>query len=261
MRAQSKRTVWLLPLLLLAAGTILLLDNFLLIDVDVAPYWPWLLMLAGLMVLVKGDIALSWQAHSFGITRGSVQSGTLEIESGEIDVQIRALRKPGRLIAGQYTARSRPSLAVRNNHAALRLQRGQTWLLSLADWDLGLTGDLPWGLLVSSSLGNLDIDLRGLLIERAVAASGMGTVTVICPDRAGGPISARSTFGDVRVAIPEDMRASVIVKAGPFARVRIDERRYEGLDAKRYLTRDTGAAPTDTIEVTVSTVFGTIYVS
>lgn len=261
MRAQSKRTVWLLPLLLVSVGMILLLDNFLLIDVDLAPYWPWLLVLAGLMVLIKGDIAPGWQAHSFGITRGSVQSGTLEIESGEIDVQIRALRKPGRLIAGQYTARSRPGLAVRNNHATLRLQRGQTWLLSLADWDLGLAGDLPWGLLASSSLGNLDIDLRGLLIERAVVASGMGAVTVVCPDRAGGPVTIRSTFGDVRVAIPEEMRASVTIKAGPFARLRIDERRYEALDDNRYFTREAGVTSPATIEVTISTVFGTIYVS
>lgn len=261
MRAQSKRTDWLLPLLFVAVGAILLLDNFMLIDVDLARYWPWLLVLAGLMVLLRGDIALSWQAHSFGITRGSVQSATLEIESGEIDVQIRALRKPGRLIAGQYTARSRPSLAVRNNHATLQLQRGQTWWPSLADWDLGLTSDLPWSMLVSSSLGNLDIDLRGMPLDRALIASGMGTVSVICPDRASGPLSFRATFGDVRIAVPEDVRAHIIVKAGPFARVRIDPRRYETLARDRYLTREGDAAPLAEIELTASTTFGTITVN
>lgn len=261
MRAQSKRTVWLLPLLLVAVGVALLLDNFLLIDVDLAPYWPWLLVLVGLQVLVKGDIAPSWQAHSFGITRGSVRSGTLEIESGEIDVQIRALRKPGRLIAGQYTARSRPSLSVRNNHATLRLQRGQTWWLSMADWDLGLAGDLPWGLLVSSWLGNLDADLRGLVLDRAVLASGMGTVTVVCPDRGSGPISARSTFGDVRVNVPDEMPATIIVKAGPFARVRVDSGRYEEVGDRRYVTRDTEHSPQAALEITVGTVFGTVHVN
>lgn len=261
MRAQSKRTVWLLPLLLVVVGVLLLLDNFLLLDVDLTPYWPWLLVLAGLQVLVKGDIAPSWQAHSFGITRGSVRSGTLEIESGEIDVQIRALRKPGRLISGQYTARSRPSLNVRNNHATLQLQRGQTWWLSMADWDLGLASDLPWGLLASSSIGNLDVDLRGLVLERAVIASGMGTVTAVAPDRASGPIFLRSTLGDVRVAVPEDMPATIIVKAGPFARVRVDSRRYEEVSENRYVTRDPGNTLQGALEITVSTVFGTIHVN
>jgi len=261
MRAQSKRTVWLLPLLLIVVGAVLLLDNFLLLDVDLAPYWPWLLVLVGLQVLVKGDIAPSWQAHSFGITRGSVRSGTLEIESGEIDVQIRALRKPGRLIAGQYTARSRPNLTVRNNHATLQLQRGQTWWLSMADWDLGLAGDLPWGLLVSSWLGNLDVDLRGLTLDRAVLASGMGTVTVACPDQSSGPISARSTFGDVRVNVPDEMRATIIVKAGPFARVHVDSRRFEKAGDRRYVMLSDENSPQMPLEITVSTVFGTISVN
>lgn len=261
MRAQSKRTVWLLPLLLIVVGAVLLLDNFLLLDVDLAPYWPWLLVLVGLQVLVKGDIAPSWQAHSFGITRGSVRSGTLEIESGEIDVQIRALRKPGRLIAGQYTARSRPNLTVRNNHATLQLQRGQTWWLSMADWDLGLAGDLPWGLLVSSWLGNLDVDLRGLTLDRAVLASGMGTVTVACPDQSSGPISARSTFGDVHVNVPDEMRATIIVKAGPFARVHVDSRRFEKAGDRRYVMLSDENSPQMPLEITVSTVFGTISVN
>lgn len=261
MRAQLNRTVWLLPLLLVAVGVVLLLNNFLLLDVDLTPYWPWLLVLVGLQVLVKGDIAPSWQAHSFGITRGSVQSGTLEIESGEVDVQLRALRKPGRLIAGQYTARSRPSLNVRNNHASLHLQRGQTWWLSMADWDLGLAGDLPWALLASSSLGNVDADLRGLLLDRAVLASGIGTVTAVAPDRGSGPIFLRSTLGDVRVAVPEEMPATITVKAGPLARVRVDSRRYESIGDNRYVTRDPGSVPQSPLEITVSTVFGTIYMS
>ena len=71
MRAQSKRTVWLLPLLLVVVGVVLLLDNFLLIDVDLAPYWPWLLVLVGLQVLVKGDIAPSWQGRTPSASRAA----------------------------------------------------------------------------------------------------------------------------------------------------------------------------------------------
>jgi hypothetical protein len=150
MDAQTKRAPWLWPLILMIAGLILLLNNFFLINVDVKPYWPIILIALGIQLLLHGDIAPSWQAHTFGITRGSVESASIEIESGELDVQLRALRKSGRLIAGQYTARSRPGLTVRHNHASLKMQRGQSWWLSLAHWDVGLANDLPWTILISS---------------------------------------------------------------------------------------------------------------
>jgi len=257
---QPKRLTWLWPLILIAVGAILLLHNFLLLDFDLARYWPLLIALMGLQLLLRGDIGFSWQAHTFGITRGSVESATLEVESGEVDVQVRVLRKPGRLIAGQYTARSRPSLGVRNNHATLRLSRGQTWWLSLADWDVGLAHDLPWGLLISSYLGRLDVDLRGVIVERAYISSGLGNVSVACPEQSG-PIVARSVFGDVRVSIPETGRAIIRANAGPFARVRVDQSRFERLEPGVYATRD--EADSDEIaglDVAVSTVFGSIQI-
>jgi hypothetical protein len=265
MRSQPKRALWLWPPILIAAGIVLLLDNFLLLDVDLTPYWPILLVLLGIQLLLRGDIGFSWQTHTFGITRGSVQSASLEIESGELDVQLRTLRKPGRLIAGQYTARSRPGLTVRNNHATLRMERGQTWWLSLADWDVGLAHDLPWSLLVSSYLGRLDIDLRGLTIERAYISSGLGSVNIVCPDQPAGLVFARSTFGDVRLSIPENCRTIIQVKAGPFARVRTDSSRFANPKPGTYVTAENG----DTVEpdinadviITAYTVFGSIFIS
>jgi hypothetical protein len=266
MESQPKRTPWLWPILLMIGGVILLLKNFLLVNFDVRPFWPILLVALGIQLLVRGDVAPSWQAHTFGITRGSVQSGSIEIESGELDVQLRALRKPGRLIAGQYTARSRPALTVRNNHATLRMQRGQTWWLSLADWDVGLAHDLPWGVLVSSHLGRLEVDLRGLVIDRAYVSSGLGSVTIACPDRASGLVFARSTFGDVRLTIPPHSRAIIRVNSSPFGRVRVDATRFELAEPGVYATvwRDgqgeAAGEPVD-LDMVASTVFGSIYIS
>jgi hypothetical protein len=266
MEAQPRRTPWLWPILLMIGGVILLLKNFLLVDFDVRPYWPILLLALGIQLLVRGDIGPSWQAHTFGITRGSVQSGSIEIESGELDVQLRALRKSGRLIAGQYTARSRPALTVRNNHATLRMQRGQTWWLSLADWDVGLAHDLPWGVLVSSHLGRLEIDLRGLEIDRAYVSSGLGSVNVVCPAQTSGPVVARSTFGDVRLTIPPDSRAVIRVNPGAFGRVRVDATRFALSEPGVYATvsrdgQDDAVGEPPDLAVVASTVFGSIYIS
>jgi hypothetical protein len=262
MDAQSKRAPWLWSLILIGSGIVLLLHNLLLIDFDIALYWPVLLVLLGIQLLLRGDIGFSWQGHTFGITRGSVQSASIELESGELDVQLRALRRPGRLIAGQYTARSRPSLSVRNNHATLRMSRGQTWWLSLADWDVGLAHDLPWSLLISSYLGRLDVDLRGLIVERAAIASGLGHVNIACPETADGAIFARSTFGDVRLTVPESSRALIHIKTSPFARVRLNPSRFEQLEPGVYAAlpdngefEQSGSAD---LVITASTVFGSI---
>jgi hypothetical protein len=263
MDAQPKRAPWLWPLIVMIGGLILLLKNFFLIDVSVAPYWPVILVALGIQLLLYGDIVPSWQAHTFGITRGSVESASVEIESGDLDVQLRALRKSGRLIAGQYTARSRPGLTVRHNHASLRMQRGQSWWLSLAHWDVGLANDLPWGVLISSYLGHLEADLHGLSIERAYVSSGIGNVSVACPHHAAGTVFARSTFGDVQLTIPDDSRVQITVKTGPFGRVRVDESRFKQVEPGIYVNHDaeTEAAENPGLNVVASTVFGSIYIS
>lgn len=233
----TTRPPLIVPLLFVVVGAALLLRNFLLIEnVDVLRFWPILLVLAGVQVLLRGDLGFSWQSQTFGITRGNVQSAALEASSGELDVKVRALRREGRLIAGQYTARSRPTLGVRGTHARLSMQRGQTWLLSLADWEIGLARDLPWNLLVSSFLGDLDVDLRHLTIEQAHVASGFGDVRLTTSDISPGGVYCRSTFGGVTLSVPPEAEAVIRVQAGALARVQVDESRYLMLEPGVYAT-------------------------
>jgi hypothetical protein len=243
-------------------GVVLLLKNFLLINtLDVLQYWPVLLVLAGIQLLTRGDLGLTWQAQTFGITRGSVQSGALEAVSGELDVRVRALRREGRLIAGQFTGRSRPSLKVSGDHAHLSMQRGQTWPFSLADWEIGLAKDLPWSLLISAYLGELDIDLRGLRIDQAYLATGIGDIRVTVSELPVGEhlgdVRACSTFGNVSVFIPPEVQAVVRVAAKPLARLQIDEARFLMLEPGVYATLgyEQSEAP---ITVELSSTFGTV---
>lgn len=257
MRSRSQ-TPFIWPLLLVVAGILLLLNNFLLISVDIVELWPLLLVFIGIQLLWRGDFAPSWQAQSFGITRGSVNAGILEVSSGEIDVKLRALQRPGRLIAGQYTARSRPNLNVRNNRASLVMRRGHTWLFSFADWELGLAQQLPWALLVSAHLGQLDVDMRGLNISQAHVAAGIGDIRVICSENVSGPVYARSTFGDVRLAIPDDVPAIIWIKAGPLCRVIRHSRQFREQPDHAIITSSYNPeAPA--LKVTVSSTFGNIH--
>jgi hypothetical protein len=258
MRAQLGQTPIIWPLLLVAAGLLLLLSNFMLISLNVLEFWPIALILIGIQLLWRGDLAPSWQAQRFGITRGSVQSGNLEVSSGEIDVKLRASRRADRLITGLYTARSRPALVVRNNRAALSMRRGNTWLFSFADWEMNIARDLHWSLLVSAHLGQIDADLRDVTINQAFIASGIGDVRVVCPLQVTGPLFMRSTFGDVRLAIPQGVPAIIHIQAGPLCRIiRHSQRFLEQPD--RAIVTDTYDPDAPALNITVSSTFGNIH--
>jgi Domain of unknown function (DUF5668) len=235
------RTPIIVPILLVVVGILLLLKNFLLLEnVDILQYWPVVLVLAGIQLLTRGDIGITWQAQTFGITRGNVQTAALEASSGELDVKVRALRREGRLVAGQYTGRSRPNLNVRSNHARLTMQRGHTWPFSLADWEIGLAKDLPWELLISAHLGELDIDLRGLQVEQVNAATGIGDLRLVVSDvevdGRRGDVRAYSTLGNVTLVIPAEVEAVIRVESKPMARLQIDESRFLMLEPGVYAT-------------------------
>ena len=97
-RSQSQGPV-LWSLLLILLGVALLLDNFLLLgDFNALALTPLALVVIGAQILLRGDVVPNEEARTFGVTRGSVEAATLEISSGEIDVQIRALQREGRLV-------------------------------------------------------------------------------------------------------------------------------------------------------------------
>lgn len=256
------RAPFFVPLLLIGIGVVLLLKNFLLVEnFDLLQYWPVLLVLAGFQLMLRGDIGVTWQGQTFGITRGSVQSAALEASSGELDVKIRALRREGRLIAGQYSGRSRPNLSVRGDHAELTMQRGQTWPFTWADWEIGLAKDLPWNLLISTYLGELDIDLRGLEVEQVNAATGIGDVRVVVSEvPAGeyhGDVRACSTFGNVTLVVPPEVAAIVRVISKPMARLQIDESRFLLLEPGVYATLNYEQSDSP-VNAELTSTFGTV---
>lgn len=94
-------------LLLIVIGIVLLLDNFLLLgDFNAVALLPLVLVVIGAQILLRGDLAPNTDARRFGITRGSVEAATLEINSGEIDVDIRALSSDFRLRDGHQDRKS-----------------------------------------------------------------------------------------------------------------------------------------------------------
>jgi hypothetical protein len=258
-KAERRNGPGLWPVLLVIVGVVLLLDNFLLLgDFNAVALLPLLLVVAGAQILLRGDLLTSTETRSFGITRGSVESGTIEISSGEIDVDIRALQREGRLVAGQFAVGSRPRLDVQDTYAHLIMNRADTPWLCFADWQIGLAHDLPWQFLVSTYLGQVKADLSNLITHEAVIATGFGDIHLVCPPEAFSTLYLRSTLGNIHVATPPGYNARIIVDAGRLFKVHADVYRYENPDPNTYLSTevDEGAPP---VTIHISGTFGDAY--
>ncbi len=259
MRATRGLVVW--SLALVALGIILLLDNFLLLSgFNAAALWPLVLVVLGAVILLRGDFVPSDEARSFGITRGSVESAALEISAGGIDVQGYALQRESRLIAGQFAANSRPDLDVQATHANLRMDRAATPWLSFADWKVGLARDLPWSLFVTTHLGQVQLDLSGLIVQRAVIATGFGDIRVVSPEEALEPLHLRSALGNIHLIVPPGSNVRVTASGSSLFRVHADETRYEAQPHGVYVSRDADAE-SPLIEINVSGTFGDAYLA
>ena len=252
---------WLWPLILVIVGVILLLDNFLLLgDFEAWKLLPLLLVIAGAQVLLRGDLLPSSESHTFGITRGSVESATLEISSGEIDVDIRPLQREERLIAGQYAANSRPYLQVQDNYAHLKMERRRTPWYSFSDWHVSLAHNLPWQVLISSWLGQAHLDLSDLIIQDLVVGTGFGEIRLIAPPEALGEIYLQSALGNIFVTTPDGYNTQIITEGGWLFRVHHDEDRYENPEPNTYVATD-AAEDAPLVVIRIRGTFGDAYLS
>lgn len=240
-RARRVRGPLVWPLLLVTVGVAWLLHNLLLLEgFDITRLWPLLLVLLGAQLLLRGDVWLSGEEQSFGITRGSVETALLEVHAGESDVKVRALspEQRDRLIAGRTAAGLRPALDVRETHAHLRMERARTLWFSFADWQMGLARDLPWQIVIGSHLGQIQADLSELLIDTVSISTGIGDVRLTCPPECLQRVQIRSTLGHVIFETPPGYRAEIHTRGGPFFRVMADENRYAEAEPGLYHARD-----------------------
>lgn len=264
-RPKNRRGPLIWPALLVMIGGVLLLSNFLLLgNFDVIGLWPLLLVVLGLQILLRGDLTPDQDQQSFGITRGQVEAATLEIHSGEIDVSMQGLQnqQSERLIAGQFARQSRPVLEGDAQHAHLKLQRWQTPWLSFADWDMGLSSELPWRIVASSYLGQITLDMSDLIIHSAEAHSGVGDLHITLPSESFETIITQSTLGDIHIITPPNCNARIQVRGGRFFSVQCDNNRYTTSESEPnlYLAQSNEDLRPQ-IRVIVDGTFGNLYLS
>lgn len=262
-RSTGNKGPLVLPLLLAIVGVFLLLSNFFLLgDFNILNLSPIILVLIGAVVLLRGDLVPSDNFRTFGITRGSIESATLEINAGEIDVSIRALqtRNTERLIAGQYANQARPELDVRDVHANLSMERSKTPWLSFANWEMGISQDLPWQIVISSYLGQVNADLSNLIMQNALISTGIGDIHLVAPPESFETIYIRSLLGNITAHTPDGYNVRITVDSGRFFGVNVDDTRYEETESGVYLSCNRDEV-LPIVDIVISGTFGDAYLS
>ena len=121
---------------------------------------------------------------------------------------------------------------------------------------------------VTTHLGQVQLDLSGLIVQRAVIATGFGDIRVVSPEEALEPLHLRSTLGNVHLIVPPGSNVRITASGSSLFHVHADETRYEaqpqggsryGAQAV-YVTRDPHAE-SPLIEISVSGTFGDAYLA
>jgi hypothetical protein len=125
---------------------------------------------------------------------------------------------------------------------------------------MGLSRDLPWSLFISTSLGQVNLDLSRLIVQGARIGTGFGDIRLIAPVEAFEPISARSAFGDIHLITPPGCASQVYVRPSRLFKVRVDDNRYQLIEPGLYRSRDADRSA-HLIEIHLSGTFGDAYLT
>jgi len=164
-------------------------------------------------------------------------SAQVKLTLGVGNVTLNALADSPALLAGevQYPAGSpiHQSFDTKGGQGLLHLEAegGAEWFPAWLGrqevrWDLGLTPRIPLELEVEAGVGETELDLRELRVERFLLDTGVGEVSVTFPAEVEETRArVEAGVGSITLVIPEGVAARISVDTGIGA-VHVDQRRF-----------------------------------
>lgn len=252
-RPTDRRSPLVLPILLIAAGVLLLLARFDLFDwgvlLGVLDLWPLLLIALGADLLTRGRYRLGivlavvligavfyrapgWlptaggpaEIHEIAYDLGDANAAEVELRHGVGTLLLGALPADSELLAGGEIgtgARERlvRSFEVEDGVAELTLvgqQAGPSFGMrgNEREWNLALTREVPVDLLIDTGVGESNLRLREVTLSAFDLDTGVGEVNLTLPDHGGYGGEIDAGVGEVVVRIPRGVEARMDVSTG-----------------------------------------------
>ena len=244
---------WTLPILLIAAGVVMLLMQLGWLQgrilLEVLSLWPVLLIGAGVDILTRGRyrwivviatvaaLALLWQVPG-GVPGSDVPASSqtiryelgdftaadiaLEHGVGRLDLSALPAGDPNLLEGTVQTGRGETlerAYRVSGNEANLRLsseQEGPGLMTDSDDrsWELRLARELPISLQLDTGVGRSSIALREVILRALDIDAGVGELVLTLPEQGGFEADLDAGVGEIVVYIPSSLPVRMNVQTG-----------------------------------------------
>ncbi len=216
----------------------------------------------GLFLLLNSGLSVSPRARPFIFDRGTTRRGRLHINAGAVDfnVSAHAAEMAEILAGGQAAGGHTPRVRLDGGDAIISFPRRPVPLAGASASDVTLSPNVPWVVLVTTGIGELELDLFELSVPELEVRSAWGDVRLVAP-AAGVTTATLSTWlGDARVEVPSGVAVQIKAKGGRFAEVRVDERRWPSRSNGTWVSRDFDSNP-HRLTLDLATTFGNISVA
>src|SRR5436190_3761955 len=161
--AARQRSLYVLgAVLLIAVGDFLLAGYLQLLPAGWMSFWPVLLILLGLFIVLTGRLTFGLPLPAFAIERGSYPAAHLWLDGGTADVRLEAFAGSTQLAVGQFPDYAGPQLKIKNGQAQLILDHRAAMPFLVGHWTLSLAKMLPWSVTLRSQSGHCHLNLRDL---------------------------------------------------------------------------------------------------
>jgi cell wall-active antibiotic response 4TMS protein YvqF len=247
---------FVLPLVLMAVGVIFFLQQSDLVAND-ATLWPVLLIAIGIGIVLSA-LPLGRRSSVLASERASVRlggatSGRVVVKHGGGRLSIRSAHDPGVLVEGSFAGGVGPRERRNGEVLEVTLERRDwmPWARRLsADWDIGISRQIPVSLQVDAGANRAELDLSHLTVPDLRVNTGASETSITMPAR--GRTRALITCGaaSVRIRIPDRTPARIAMRTGLMS-VRVDEARFPREDGGGFRSREFDRAGADGVDLTI----------
>jgi hypothetical protein len=203
-----------IPLTLIVVGILLLGSNLGYFSFDfwrfIATWWPLLLIIGGLDILVGSIRARNVKAQTLAFDLGTSPQADVSINFGAGDLAI-GKAAPGKIVDGTFEGEVRYDVKP-DGRVWLKLEPLNWWGWNPRGyrWNVGLTDAVPLKLSLDGGAANANVDLTDLKATDVRVKTGASSTVVRLP-RAAGMTMVRINAGaaSVKLIVPEGVGARI----------------------------------------------------
>lgn len=204
----------LFPLVLIVLGFLLLFSNLGYVQFDfwhfVTTWWPLLLIVFGLDILIGSLRARNVKAQTLALDLGAAPQADVSINFGAGDLIV-GKAAPGKIVDGTFEGELRYD-AKPDGRVWLKLEPLNWWGWNPRGyrWTVGLTEAVPLKLRLDGGAANANLDLTELKVTDLQLKTGASSTVVRLPGAAGlTRVRINAGVASVKLIVPEGVAARV----------------------------------------------------